>query len=273
MAEKVREHLECILRLATAREYRTGDNPASMHGALQFRLKPHTNESKNHAALPYEQIGAFIADLRKVKNERSQLLSIPPIVLEFLILTAVRTEQVINLPWSEIDKVNKLWICPRHKLRKKGPHIIPLSTAAMAILKDMEDFQAAEGIISDYVFVRSPRDLPRNIAGKRMNKSALSLFVKRQLGEQRGFEATYGDYTPHGFRTTFKSWAIEMGFDDQDSERALGHVVGSEMSRLYGRQATRLEPRRQLLEAWAKYCNQPEPFTAKILPMRPAQTG
>jgi integrase len=139
----------------------------------------------------------------------------------------------------------------------------------MAILKAMRAQQTADGFDSEYVFVhaqpfwRVPGTKP--IGGKQLGPNSASLYLTRKLGRT--------DLTLHGFRTTFKSWAIEMGSgtDDQDSERALGHGVGGEMSQLYGRLAKRLEPRRRLLEAWAEYCGRTEPLPAKVVPFRQAK--
>src|SRR5262249_7881742 len=153
----------------------------------------------------------------------------------------------------------KLWICPQHKIvkRTKQPHVIPLSTAAMAILKTMRERQIADGTVGEYVFVHglaNPRRRQQGVisfAGKKFG-TGMNPFLKTILG--------YPNLTVHGFRSTFKSWATDNDFPDQDSERALGHIVGSPMSQLYGRDAQRLEPRRQLMQAWADYCNRVEPL-------------
>jgi integrase len=261
---KTQLQLEGILDLAMARGYREGNNPANMKGPLGLRLKPYTHIPTHYRALPHEKIGAFIAQLRTVINKRTGKRPVTAYAEEFLILTAVRTSQMTGLPWTEIDWNNKVWICPRHKVRKKTkePHVIPLSTAAMAILNKMREQQIAWwGKTHEYVFVHGPND-PFGHAGKRVTQSGLWEFLQTTLNRP--------DLTSHGFRTTFKSWADDNDYPDQDSERALGHVVGSGMRQLYGRLATRHEPRRQMMEAWAQYCDHSEPLEAKVIPIRSA---
>jgi len=264
VARKALEYLEGILNWATAKEYRSGDNPASLKGPLGIRLKPFASVHTitHNPGPPHQEIAAYIAGLRAVRNKRTGQRPITSYAQEFLILTAVRPHQATDLPWKgEIDWDNNLWVCPRHKTRKKTnnePHVIPLSDAAMAILRAMREFQATKGITSDYVFAHGPQEA-FGLAGKKVTRDGLTVFLRRTMHRH--------DINNHGFRETFKSWAIDFDWPDQDSERALGHVVGSAMSRLYGRNEKRLEPRRQLMEAWAEYCNRIEPLDAKIIPM------
>jgi integrase len=76
---------------------------------------------------------------------------------------------------------------------------------------------------------------------------------------------------PHGFRTTFKGWAVEHGYPDDDSEMALAHTVGTSVRNIYARHAHRIEPRRLMMQSWADYCGRTEPLDAKIIPMRSAK--
>ena len=270
--KKVQKTLEALLGWATAKEYRAGDNPASMEGALGLRLSPYVHTETNLASLPYQEIGAFMAELRAYRNKRwgrgERTLS--SYVLEFVILTAVRHHQVRDLRWQEINEDNKLWTCQVHKTLKKTkqPYVIPLSEPAMAILTTMRERQAARGT-SDFVFVHGPRvdtrpsrlPLPSH-AGKRMHGPALVAFLQDTLGRP--------DLTVHGFRTTFSTWAHEHDFPGKDIEKALGHIVGdgeSEMERRYNR-AKRLEPRRLLMDAWAEYCGRAEPLPVGVVPFR-----
>src|SRR5262249_27662212 len=120
-AQKAREHLESILTWATAKGYREGDNPASLKGPLGIRLKPFTSvhTTTHNPGLPHKEIGAFVAQLRALRNKRTGKRPITAYALEFLILTAVRVHQATDLSWDEIDLGKRLWICPRHKTRKK----------------------------------------------------------------------------------------------------------------------------------------------------------
>src|SRR5262249_5918226 len=134
---KVREYLQAVLTWATAKGYRSGDNPADLKGPLGIRLKPNDHIATHYSSLPYQEIGAFMVKLRAYRDKNTGERTLSSYVLEFTILTAVRPHQARDLRWNEIDWDKKLWICPQHKIvkRTKQPHVIPLSTAAMAILK------------------------------------------------------------------------------------------------------------------------------------------
>jgi integrase len=288
------EILKGILDWGTAKEYRTGDNPASLKGPLGVRLKPYTHTPTNLSGLPYQQIGAFLAQLRAYRGERTvewhvdgataashpwkaagisdrtwyrraklrpiaSSRPVPSLALEFIILTGVRVDQAVNARWAEIDWNEKLWTCWRHKTVKKTktPLEIPLSSAAIAILKTMRELQRTKQINSDYVFASNSRNLRH--PGKQISTDAPRLFL-------RGFRPDLRIHI-HGFRTTFSTWAHESGFPHDDIELALGHTVGNKISRDYNK-AKRLEPRRQLMEAWAKYCARIEPLPAEVVPFR-----
>jgi integrase len=177
--------------------------------------------------------------------------------IELLILTAVRKGETVAAEWKEIDWDDKLLIIPwqKHKGGKKtkDDHVIPLSDAAMAVLQAMKEWQEANGIKSDYVF-------PGGRVGTRgghLSKGAANNFLKNSLGRP--------DVTIHGFRTTFGSWSVEQGYEERDSEMALGHVVGNNVRNIYKRNAHRIEPRRLMMQAWADYCGQTTPPAADVV--------
>jgi integrase len=273
-AKRTLKILKSILDLATAKGYREGDNPADLKGPIGIRLKPYVHAATHHASLPYQEIGAFMAQLRSRLHMLSGKRLLTSYALEFVILTAVRKHQVINLRWTDIDWDNKLWICENHKTRKKmkQPHIIPLSDQAMGILTIIREQQAADGTPSEYVFVHGPNRTPlyhRSLSsrypkspypGKKISSSGLNLLLTTVLARP--------DLTVHGFRTTFSSWANDQGFPERDIEMALAHIVGNQIAQIYARNAKRLEPRRQLMEAWADYCDRTVPLDAKVISMR-----
>jgi integrase len=275
-AESARQHLEGILDWGSANDYRKGDNPARLRGPLGIRLKPFASVHtvKPHRSLPYQKIGKLIELLRTYRHKGTGKRLLTSYILEFIILTAVRLDQARTLRWADIDWDNKVWKCEKHKRSKetKQPHIIPLSKTAMAILEQLQALQLMENIDSEYVFVHGlPSDPSRPYRKKIAKKPYLGNMVSK-AGILRLLQQTLGlpNLTVHGFRSTFKSWAIDHDWPEIDSEMALAHGVGSEMSQLYGRDAKRLEPRRRLMEAWAEYCNRSEPLDAKIIPMRTA---
>jgi integrase len=243
-ANRVRGRIEAVLNWATALGYREGPNPARWHGHLENLLpaRATVREVKHHAALPYSELPRFLGALRAQETTSAR-------GFEFLILTAARTGEVIGARWSEIDMAAKVWTVPADRMKgrkgKRREHRVPLSAAAMAILKTQAAIQENE-----YVF---PGD-------RRAGLSDMALLMTlRRMGRE--------DVTPHGFRSTFRDWAgNETNFPRELAEAALAHVVGDKAEQAYHR-SDALEKRRRLMEAWANYCCS-KPATAKIVPLR-----
>jgi integrase len=274
----VRMHLEAILDRAKAKGFRTGDNPASLKGPLGVLLpdSQQVHIIRHHASLPYQEIGAFMRSLRAYKSRRlSNGKSVFAALLQFIILTAVRVSEAREMCWSEIDWNTKLWTCPwqRTKTGKKTwkDHFVPLSNPALAILKGMQVIQSEDGIESNFVFLHAePRDKReqarriaqggRQLTGKVVSHGGIIFFLQKRMGRK--------DLTVHGFRSTFSSWANDTGFQREDIEMALDHLVGNRVERIYARDAQRLESRKRLMHAWGEYCERAEPFDAKVIPMR-----
>jgi integrase len=227
-ASRIRGRIELVLDWATVRQYRTGDNPARWRGHLDKLLPKVSRVSKvqHHAALPYSEIGAFMAQLRRRETVTAR-------ALEFAILTAARPSEAIGARWSEIDMSDRLWIVPAARMKANREHRVPLSDAAMAIVKDM-----AARRESDFVF-------PGRGTGRTVSHTAFS----DQL-DAIGYQTV----TAHGFRSTFRDWAAERtNFPNEVAEMALAHGVSNKVEAAY-RRGDLFEKRRQLAEAWAKYC-------------------
>jgi integrase len=125
-AGRVRGRIESILDWATARGYRTGENPARWRGHLDKLLPKKTKirRVEHHAALPYSEIGAFIGELQQQEGVAAR-------ALEFAILTAARTGETIDARWEEINFTERLWIVPAHRMKPDKEHRIPLSDARL----------------------------------------------------------------------------------------------------------------------------------------------
>ena len=179
--------------------------------------------------------------------------------LEFLILTAVRREQATSARWDEIDMENKVWRCTRHKSKKKTglDYVVPLSDAAMDVLFAMKKRQKIRGRAAEYVFVHDGLEV------RPLHPVTLNAHMKRSLRRD--------DCTPHGSRYTFGEWSVEHGYDERDSEMALGHIVGNTVRNIYKRNAERIEQRRPMMQAWADYCGRTEPLPAAVIPFRHAK--
>jgi integrase len=245
-ASRVRGRIESILDWARVRGYRHGENPARWRGHLDHLLpaRSKVQRIKHHPALPYAEIGAFMADLRKLDTVAAR-------ALELLILTAGRSGEVLGARWDEIDLASKLWIIPGDRMKARREHRIPLSNAAVAALERMQQIEDEEGLVFHDV-----RD------GRRISSGAL-FHLLRRMGRP--------DLTAHGFRSSFRDWAAERtNFPNEVVEMALAHAVGNKVEAAY-RRGDLFDKRRQLMAAWADYCGQlPATDTANVIQMRGA---
>src|ERR1700722_17821853 len=126
------EAVVVALAWATVAGHRTGDNPARWTGHLKELLpaKAKIAKTKHLAAIPYTEIPAFIGELRAKHGTSAS-------ALEFCILTAARTGEVISARWAEIDLNAKLWTVPATRMKSQVEHRVPLSDRAVAILETL----------------------------------------------------------------------------------------------------------------------------------------
>lgn len=240
-ASRVRGRIEAILGWATQHGYREGDNPATWKGALEHALpkKSKVAPVKHHAALDYTEITAFVAELRQREGVAAQ-------ALQFAILTAARTGEVLGATWREIDLDKRLWTVPAARMKAGREHRVPLSEAAIAIIEKMAAVRAG-----DVVFPAA--------GGGRLSNMALLALLGR-MGR--------GDLTAHGFRSTFSDWcAEETNTPTEVREMALAHAVSDKVEAAY-RRGDLFEKRCQLAEAWSRFCTMPP---AAVVPLRRAR--
>jgi len=253
-AKRVRGRIEAVLDWAKTAGYRNGDNPARWRGHLQNLLMKPSSAAKaarrskghgeHHAALPYREIGAFMADLRQQPGVAAR-------ALEFAILTAARTSEVIGARWDEIDMADRIWTVPADRMKAGKEHRVPLSKPALAVVKTM-----AQSHDDDFVF---PGDNP----GRPLSNMAM-LMLQRRMGR--------ADLTTHGFRSTFRDWAGDCSnFPREVIEMALAHTLGDKVEAAY-RRGDGLQKRQQLAEEWATFCSEAKPNAdddaAKVIPLR-----
>jgi integrase len=238
-AGRVRGRIEVILDYATVHKYRQGDNPARWRGHLEVLLpkRDKVNKVKHHAALPYDRVGEFMADLRRRESNSARCL-------EFLILTAARTAEAIGATWDEIDLQAKVWTIPANRMKADREHRVPLVPRAIAILRQMQTRRE-----SDYVF-----------AGMRDGAPLSNMALLAMLRVMHRV-----DLTVHGFRSCFRTWAAERtNFPRELLEAVLAHVVGDETERAYQR-SDLFDKRRRLMDAWAEYCGKAMPAGNKVI--------
>jgi integrase len=237
-ASRVRGRIEKVLDAAKAKGFRAGENPARWRGHLDHLLpRPSKLTRGHHAAMPYEEVPAFIASLR----ERDALAAV---ALELCILTAARSGELLGMRWDEIDLQNALWSLPAGRMKAGRPHRVPLSTPAVAILRTLEGSKRTEFVFADHA------------PGKPLSNKAMDM-VLRRMGV---------DVTVHGFRSSFRDWAgNETPSPREVVETALAHVIGDKAEQAY-RRSDALEKRRKLMEAWAAYCTAAP--VQKVVPFR-----
>jgi integrase len=233
-ASRVRGRIESILDFATTHGYRRGDNPARWRGHIENLLPKRSKVRRvvHHPAMAYTEIGPFMAALRQAQTITAR-------ALEFTILTAARSGEVLGARWEEIDLAGWFWTIPGERTKTGKEHRTPLSDAAMAVLDKMLPLQRDGGLI----FPGQDMDAPLSHASMR--------HVLRRLGR--------ADVTPHGFRSSFKDWATERtNYANEVSEIALAHAIGSKVEAAY-RRGDLFERRRRLMADWATWCSASQP--------------
>lgn len=227
-AVRLRGRIESILDWAAVSQYRQGENPARWRGHLENLLANPNRIApvKNHPALPWLEIGDFIAQL--VERE-----GIAARAAQFVILTACRSGEVRGARWSEFDLDAKLWTVPAERMKAGKEHRVPLSTATMALLAAL------------------PRDggivFPGRAHDTQLSDMSLTA-VLRRMGR--------GDITIHGFRSTFRDWCAEApgnAFPREVCEHALAHSLPNRVEAAY-RRGDLLDKRILLMQAWSDYC-------------------
>jgi integrase len=239
-AGRVRGRIEAVIDWATARGYRAGENPARWRGHLD-KLLPNRRKVRrvrNHPAMPYADLPAFMSELRDRK-------SISARALEFLVLTAARTSEAIGARWDEIDLAGKVWTIPADRMKAGREHRVPLSHRALEILGSL------------------PRDGAFAFVGARVGKPLSNMAL---LELMRGMRA---GFVPHGFRSSFRDWAAEKtAYPAEVVEMALAHAIASKVEAAY-RRGDLFQKRRLLMESWAEFLASPG---TTIIPF-PRQNG
>jgi integrase len=226
-ASRLRGRIERVLDAAKAQGLRNGENPARWRGHLEQLLPKRQQLTRgHHAAMPYAELPDFMADLRGREAAAAQ-------ALEFAILTAARSAEVLGARWDEFDLDHAVWTVPGTRMKAGREHRIPLSRRGVKIVKALHELRDG-----DFVF-------PGQKAGRPLSVMALEMVLRRMKMD---------DVTVHGFRSTFRDWAAECtNFPNEVCEAALAHVIGNKAEAAY-RRGDLFDKRRKLMEAWATYC-------------------
>jgi integrase len=243
-ASRLRGRIENVLDYATVRGYRKGDNPARWRGHLDKLLATPAKVSKieHHAALPYTEVGEFMAVLQHQAGMGAR-------ALEFAIITAARSGEVRGAKWTEIDLDQAVWNIPADRMKAGREHRIPLSDAALELLRHLPRIDNSELLFP-------------NTKGAELSDMTLTA-VLRRMGRK---------ITAHGFRSTFRDWAGETtAYPREVIEHALAHQLKDKAEAAYAR-GTLFNKRRKLMADWAKYCATVT-TTASVTPINSARSA
>jgi integrase len=226
-ASRIRGRIEQVLSAAKARKLRSGENPAVWRGNLdQLLPRRRKGAQRHHSAMPYAEVPSFYSLLLKLNSASAR-------ALQFTILTAARTGETIGATWKEVDLENRLWTIPASRMKAGRAHRVPLSTAAVELLKSLKGKKGPDDFI-----------VPGSKDDSALSNMAMAMVLRRM---------DHSHYTVHGFRSTFRDWAgDEKDVPREIIEQALAHAVGTEVERAYRRSDAR-EKRRKLMEEWVDY--------------------
>lgn len=227
-ASRVRGRIEAVLDWSAARRLRSSENPARWRGHLDKLLPPRSKVRtvRHHPAMPFADVPDFVAELRAKKGISAR-------ALEFAILTAARTGEVIGATWPEIALDAGIWTIPKERMKSGREHRVPLSPCAVAILSALPRVKGDEHVFP----------------GGRKGSGLSNMSLLELLRDMRGRELTV-----HGFRSSFRDWAGEMTSHPREvAEAVLAHVIGDRAEQAY-RRGDALEKRRTLMNDWALHC-------------------
>ncbi|WP_454834189.1 tyrosine-type recombinase/integrase [Pseudomonas lini] len=228
-ASRVRNRIEMVLDAAKARGLREGENPARWRGHLDKLLPPRSKVKVvvHHPALPWAEIPAFMKEIAKHDDLSYK-------AMQLTILTACRTNEVLGSTWTEFDLEKKVWRIPPHRMKAAKEHRVPLSDAALSVLKGLAQIRS-----DSYVF-------PGAREGRPLSNMSMLMALRRMKRE---------DLTMHGFRSTFRDWAAEStNYPREVCEQALAHVRQDKAEAAYFR-GDLFEKRLAMMRDWASFVN------------------
>jgi integrase len=243
-ASRLRGRIESVLDWAKVSGHRAGENPARWRGHLDHLLPKPTKIKKveHHEALPYRDLPGLLVALRAREGVEAR-------ALEFLILTAARSGEVLGAAWNEIDTAAKVWTVPADRMKAGIEQRVPLSLAAVAVIETMRERRQ-----NNWLF-------PGHREGRPLGPVALLLVVRRL--------APVGT-TVHGFRSSFRDWCAERtNYANHVVEAALAHAVSNKVEAAY-RRSDLFEQRARLMDDWARFCCLPVAVTDNVVPMQAA---
>jgi integrase len=201
-------------------------NPARWKDVLEHRLPLPQRTEKHFAAIPYKDLPAVMKLVRQRQRDGTGAVCI-----EFVILTACRSNEALGMRWDEIDWEQRIWTIPWDRAKAGREHRVPLSDRAIQLL--VQQKERTNG--GPFVFT---------------GYSQKPLSPGTMYGVLQGIAP---GATVHGFRSSFRDWAGDMKtYDSETIEKALAHRFGTKVARAY-RRGDDLDARRELMADWAKF--------------------
>lgn len=238
-ARRVRGRIERVLDAARVAGHREGENPARWKGHLELMMPKQRKSKGHHAAMPYAQVPDFCGELKRRPATAAR-------ALEFAILTAARTGELIGMTWGEVDFENRLWTIPALRMKAEAEHSVPLTDRALTLLHALKPET-----------LEPHRPVFPAQRGGELSNMAMSMLLRRMESK---------DVTVHGFRSSFRDWAgEETNFERETVEMALAHTIGDKAERAY-RRGRALAKRRALMKAWETYCSGESAMSARANP-------
>lgn len=224
-ARRLAQRIKIVLDVAKSKGFRSGENPVTAISDAQVLPKVKA-KPKHHAAMRWQDVPAFYADLRSRDAMAAKALM-------FTCLTGSRTSEVLGMQWDEVDVAARLWTCPPDRMKGGEVHRVPLTDEMLSVIEPLRAMQ------SNYVFEGQKRHKP-------LSNMAMLMLLRRMRAE---------GVTVHGFRSTFRDWASDAANAPREvAEMSLAHKVGSDVERAYAR-SDLLEKRRLLMNRWSGYVN------------------
>ena len=224
-ARRLKQRIATVFDDAKGKGYLSGENPVT--GVASSLKRDKRIRPRHFAAMDYRDVPAFIATLRS--DERPAMAKL---ALEFTILTAARTGEVINARWDEIDSEKAIWTIPAERMKAGREHRVPLCERALEILRTVQPVTREGGWLFEGQRARKPLS----------NMAMLKLLERMQI-----------KVTVHGFRSSFRDWAGETtGFPHAAIEKCLAHEVSNKVEAAYAR-SDLLDRRREIMSAWSRF--------------------
>ena len=254
-ASRVRQRIEKVLHWAAGMDYRSGENPAALDGKLGALLP----KAGKKVAVEAHHPAVAIADARRWWEHLGKMDGQGALALRLAVLCACRSGEVRGLTWGEVEfgeEGPERIVFPASRMKAKTPHIVPLSPAAVAVLRAAAALRDGEAW---------PDDLPSDALvfpaarGGQLSDMTLSAVMRRmheaETEEGRpGYLDTHSrrPAVPHGCRSTFRDWAGQEGYPRDLAEEALAHTIGNAVEAAYAR-SQRAELRKPMMQAWADF--------------------